>query len=94
MNPCSARLAAPFDDAVKASDDPFVWQREVDLYPQAITVKVVQHVQCRNTQPSPSRSAMKSTDQVMFGASGTAKASGLSRLSHLRYLIRRFISSS
>ena len=48
----------------------------------------------RNARPSPSRSAMKSIDQVMLGASGTAKASGLSRFSRLRGLIRRFSSSS
>ena len=48
----------------------------------------------RNARPSPSRSAMKSIDQVMFGASGTARASGLSRFSRLRGLIRRFSSNS
>ncbi len=47
-----------------------------------------------NARPSPSRSAMKSVDQVMFGASGTAKASGFSRFSRLRGLMRRFSSSS
>ena len=35
---------------------------------------------------------MKSMDQVMFGASGTASTSGLSRFSRLRGLIRRFSS--
>ena len=35
---------------------------------------------------------MKFIDQVMFGASGTARASGLSRFNRLRDLIRRFNS--
>ena len=38
----------------------------------------------RNARPSPRRSAMKSIDQVRLGASGTANASGLSRLNRLR----------
>ena len=37
---------------------------------------------------------MKSMDQVRFGASGTANASGLSRFNRLRGLMRRFSSSS
>jgi len=61
----------------------------------------------RNARPSPRRSAMKSPlidckaincraaiDQVTFGASGTANASGLSRFRRLRGLMRRFNSSS
>ena len=38
----------------------------------------------RNALPSPRRSAMKSIDQVMFGASGTANASGFSRFNQWR----------
>lgn len=45
-------------------------------------------------RPSPNRSAMKSINQVMLGASDTAKASGLSRFSRLRGLIRRFSSKA
>ncbi len=37
---------------------------------------------------------MKSMDQTSFTPSGTFKASGLSRFSRLRGLIRRFSSSS
>lgn len=37
---------------------------------------------------------MKSIDQTMFGVSGAAKASGFSRFSRLRGLIRRFNSSA
>ena len=48
----------------------------------------------RNARPSPNRSAMKSIDQVILRASGTASASGLSRFSRLRGLIRRFSSGS
>ena len=34
VDPDGAGLAAPFDDPVEASDDPFGGEREVDLYPQ------------------------------------------------------------
>jgi hypothetical protein len=37
---------------------------------------------------------MKSIDQVTFGASGTASASGLSSFNRFRGLIRKFSSSS
>jgi len=40
-----AWLAAPYDDAVKASDDAFGWQREFDLNPQSLAVEIIQHVQ-------------------------------------------------
>lgn len=48
----------------------------------------------RNVPQSPRRSAMKSINQVMLGASGTANASGLSRFNRLRGLMRRFSSSA
>ena len=48
----------------------------------------------RNARPSPNRSAMKSIDQVVLRATGTASASGLSRFSRFRGLIRRFSSGS
>jgi hypothetical protein len=48
----------------------------------------------RNCLPSSKRSAMKSIDQTRFGASGTVKASGLSRFKRLRGLILRFNFSS
>lgn len=48
----------------------------------------------RNWRPFPKRSTMKSMDQVMFGASSTASASGFYRFSRLRGLIRRFSSSA
>jgi hypothetical protein len=38
-------LAAPFDDLVQATDDPFGGQREVNLDAQAFAVEVVQHIQ-------------------------------------------------
>jgi len=42
---CRAGFAAPFDDAVKASDHAFRWQRKIDLDAQTLAVKIVQHVQ-------------------------------------------------
>ena len=48
----------------------------------------------RNARPSPNRSAMKSIDQVRLAASGTAKASGLSRFSRFVGLIARFSANS
>ena len=38
----------------------------------------------RNALPSPSLSAIKSIDQLLFGASGTVSSSGFSRTSRLR----------
>ena len=43
--PDRAGLSAPFDDPIKAPDDPFSGQGEVDLDAQALTVEVVQHIQ-------------------------------------------------
>ena len=41
VDPDGTRLAAPLDDAVQASDDPFSWEREIHLDPQPCSVKVV-----------------------------------------------------
>ena len=41
VDPYGAGFAAPFDDPVQATNDPFGWQREVDLDPQALAIEVV-----------------------------------------------------
>ena len=45
IDPYGARFAAPYDNSVETSDDPFGRQREVDLDPQPFAVEVIQHVQ-------------------------------------------------
>ncbi len=87
-------FAAPFDDLVEAADDAFSRQREVYLNTQTFAVEVVQDVQQPELPPSSSRSAMETMEQTMFGASGTVRASGLSRFNRLRGLILKFNSSS
>lgn len=49
---------------------------------------------CLHAREGPRRSAIKSIDHVMFGASGTANASSLSRFRRLRGLMRRINFSS
>lgn len=48
----------------------------------------------RNVRPYPGPSAMKSINQVMLSASGAARASGLSRFSRVRGMIRSFNSAA
>ena len=45
VDPYDARLAAPFDDAVKTSDHPFGGQREVDFDAKSFAVEVVENIQ-------------------------------------------------
>ena len=45
VDPHSAGLAAPFDDAVKAPDHTLCGQGKVDLNRQTFSIEVVQHVQ-------------------------------------------------
>ena len=94
VHPDCAGLAPQFDDPVHVADHALVWQGNFDHDAQAFMGKVVQHVQQSKCPPSLNRSAMKSIDQLTFGASGTASASGLSRFNRLRGLIRRFRSTS
>ena len=75
-------------------DHRFGWQRKIDLDARPSRLKSSSTFRSRNARPSPSRSAMKSEGEVILGASGTAKAPGLSRFSRLRGLIRRFNSNS
>ena len=89
-----AGFAAPFDDPVQAANDPFGGNEKSTSMPSLSRLKSSSTFSSRNARPSPRRSAMKSMDQVMLGDSGTARASGLSRFSRLRGLIRRFSSSS
>lgn len=58
--------------------------------PRPLRLKSSSTLSHQNCPPSPSRSAMTSEGKVMFGASGTAKASGLSRFRRLRGSMRRF----
>jgi hypothetical protein len=45
INPNGSLFPPPFNDPIKATDDPFGWQRKFDLDTKALTVKVIQHVQ-------------------------------------------------
>ena len=54
------------------------------LLPSPSRLKSYRTFSSRNARPAPSRLAMKSIDHAMLGASGTARASGLSRFNHLR----------
>ena len=108
INPNSFWFSSPFDDPIEAANNPFGWQRKIDLDAETLAVKSSSTFKSRNARPSiarqaiakqscregPRRSAMKSIDQVTFGASGTASASGLSRFNRLRGLMRKFSSNS
>jgi hypothetical protein len=86
-------FAAPFDNSVAASDGPFGGWREVDLAPQPRAVEAIRHVQQPERPAIAKTPAMMPIDHVMFGASGTARASGSSRVTRFRGLIRRFNAS-
>lgn len=76
------RSSGPFPRRrVKRPDDPLDGQRKV---PRASRLKSSNTFNSRNCRPSASRSAMKSSDQTRFGASGTASSSGFSRFSRRR----------
>jgi hypothetical protein len=45
VDPYGARLAAPLDNPIKAADDTFGGQREIDLDAQAFAVEVVENIQ-------------------------------------------------
>ena len=97
VGPDRQRLPAPFGDL----DDPFGRQREIHFDPQFFAVEVIQHVQ-KSDLPSvgqaidhePKIREASCMDQVMFGAFGLDNASGFSRFSRCRGLIRRFRSSA
>ena len=96
LYPYRPGFAAPLDDPVQAANDPFNGQGKIHVDAQAFAIEVIQHVQ----QPQcpaihcPAAHACIREKEVMFGASGTASASGLSRFNRLRGLIRRFSSNS
>ncbi len=69
------------------------WEEKSTSIPSPSRLKSSSTFSSRNARPSPSLSAMKSIDQVMLGASGTPRVSGLSRFDRFRGLIRRFNSS-
>jgi hypothetical protein len=60
IDPERAGLSAPFDDPIKAPDDPLSGQRDVHLNPQPFAVEVVQHIQ------QPERAAI--TEAICFEA--------------------------
>ena len=71
INANARRHAAPFDDPVQAADHAFGRQRKVDLNAKTaktFAIEVIQHIQQPERPAIPSRSAMKSIDQDMFGA--------------------------
>ena len=94
VDPNACRLAAPFDDLVQAPDDALCWEREVDIDCQAFAIEVIENVEKPESSPIANRSAIKSIDQLLFGASGTVSSSDFSRTRRLRGLMRRFSSSS
>jgi|GEM_PF-2308525 len=94
VDPYGAGLTPPFNDPIKAPDHPLGWQREVDLDPQAFPIEVVQHVQQPECPaiPKPIRHEIHRPGYIR--RIRHRSASGLSRFSRLRGLIRRFSSSS
>jgi hypothetical protein len=43
-DPNSFWFSTPFDDPIEAANNPFGWQRKIDLDAEPLAVEVIQHV--------------------------------------------------